>query len=203
MGPKILIFSHRSEGAVTSLKVKPRIPGKISPALKFEKSTFRSRYCILNLYKNTLFDVSSMRIILTNPSTFDFIISFLFFSHCFIFHFINSQILSLNYLSSQYSISHYFIDSTFHPTPFNLSSLDIPLSLFSPIQLEEGASFPESLFPKQRFRFLLAEEEKGISRRGHGANKAASLFEVSSRGSLALERLLASFGALVNPDANK
>lgn len=169
MGLKILIFSHRSEGAVTSLKVKPRIPGKISPALKFEKSTFRSRYCILNLYKNTLFDVSSMRIILTNPSTFDFIISFLFFPHCFIFHFINSQILSLNHLSSQ---SSYFYVSSFQS--FLVGHLH-SVSLFSPIQLEEGASFPESLFPKQRFRFLLAEEEKGISKGGGGTARIKPL----------------------------
>lgn len=49
------------------------------------------------------------------------------------------------------------------------------------------------------------ETREGISkeREGeHGANKVASLFEVSSRG-LALERLLAFGAFLVNPDANK
>lgn len=167
MGPKILIFSHRSEGAVTSLKVKPRIPGKISPALKFEKSTFRSRYCILNLYKNTLFDVSSMRIILTNPSTFDFIISFLFFSHCFIFHFINSQILSLNYLSSQHSISHFFIDFTFHPTLFNLSSLDIyiPYRYFHRFNSKRARRFP-NLFSQNNDSAFYWQRKKKESRGG-------------------------------------
>lgn len=165
MGPKILIFSHRSEGAVTSLKVKPRIPGKISPALKFEKSTFRSRYCILNLYKNTLFDVSSMRIILTNPSTFDFIISFLFFPHCFIFHFTNSQILFLKFTFLLNVSTFYLVISTFHP--FNLSSLDIyiPYRYFHRFNSKRARRFP-NLFSQNNDSAFYWQRKKKESRGG-------------------------------------